>query len=199
MASLIEEMKVFGMSERANSHDRAANRRSVLLEVAYKLFAKQVYALSLRLLANVRDAEDVTVDVFAKFNRELPRRWDESRVLDRLRELAIAEALRRLRECPSERINTQVADRRWSPANISEKRGADGDGNATVRSPLVSENLAVLTNKLPDDLRLAFVLHDIEGLSNQAVARHLRSDEADVRKLVRNARLALRRLWLSQK
>ena len=58
--------------------------------------------------------------------------------------------------------------------------------------------LVALTERLPDHLRVVFVLHDLEGLSSQRVAMHLRIDEATVRKLIREARLALRRLWLAQ-
>ncbi len=52
-----------------------------------------------------------------------------------------------------------------------------------------------LINRLPVTLRVAFVLHDIEGLDNRAVATHLRVDQTEVRRLVHNARLELLQLW----
>lgn len=199
MASLIEEIKVLGMSERANNRERADSRSTVLLEVAYKLYVKQVYTLSLRLLANVRDAEEVTVRVFAAFSRELPRKWDESRVLARLRELAIDEALRCLWGCIRERLEGQAAVRNCAPARSIDADLEEEKVMPTVAlRPLDLATLEALTDRLPDDLRIAFVLSDLEGLDNQTVARHLRVDEPAVRKLINNARLALRRLWLSQ-
>ena len=198
MASLIDEIKVLGMSERANNRERAANRRTVLFEVAYKLYVKQVYTLSLRLLANVRDAEEITARVFAAFSRELPRKWDESRVLARLRELTIDEALRSLWVCIRERLEVQAP-----VGNCAADIAIDADLKAekvgpTALRPLDLATLEGLTNRLPDDLRVAFVLRDLEGLDNQTVSRHLRVDEPTARKLINNARLALRRLWLSQ-
>lgn len=199
MASLIEEIKVLGMSEGANNRERADSRSTVLLEVAYKLYVKQVYTLSLRLLPNVRDAEEVTVRVFAAFSRELPRKWDESRVLARLRELAIDEALRCLWGCIRERLEGQAAVRNCAPARSIDADLEEEKVMPTVAlRPLDLATLEALTDRLPDDLRVAFVLSDLEGLDNQTVARHLRVDEPAVRKLINNARLALRRLWLSQ-
>lgn len=198
MVSLIKDANILRMSGTYN-RERADSRRTVLLEVAYKLYAKQVYALSLRLLASVREAEEVTVRVFAAFSRELPRKWDESKVLARLRELAIDEALRCLWGCIRERLEGQAAVENSPPAMSIDADLKEGSGSAVIAArPLNLATLEALTSKLPDDLRAAFVLRDIEGLDNQAAARHLRTDEAMMRKLTNNARLALRRLWLSR-
>ena len=170
-----------------------------MLEVAYKLYVKRVYTISLRLLANVREAEEVTVQVFAAFSRELPRKWDESRVSARLRELAIDEALRCLWGCIRERLEGQAAVGNCAPARSIDADLKPKKVKPTVAlPPLDLAMLEALTNKLPDNLRVAFVLRDLEGLDNQTVARHLRVDELTVRKLINDARLALRRLWLSQ-
>lgn len=198
MASLTEEMKVFGMSRRANNRERAYSRRSVLLEVAYKLFAKQVYALSLRLVVSERDAEKITVDVFVKFNRELPRRWDESRVLERLRELAIDEALRRLSARRRDRLDWQAATKSSSPVMSMKACEKEESSSALVpRPPLDSATIDRLIETLPDELRVAFVLHDVEGFNNQTLAKLLQLDEAGARRLIARARVVLRRLWLS--
>lgn len=198
MASLTEEMKVFGMSRRANNRERAYSRRSVLLEVAYKLFAKQVYALALRLVVSERDAEKITVDVFVKFNRELPRRWDESRVLERLRELAIDEALRRLSAGRRERLDWQAATKSSSPVMSMKACEKEESSSALVpRPPLDSATIDRLIETLPDELRVAFVLHDVEGFNNQTLAKLLQLDEAGTRRLIAHARVVLRQLWLS--
>lgn len=198
MASLTEEMKVFGMSGRANNRKRADSRRSVLLEVAYKLFAKQVYALALRLVVSERDAEKITVDVFVKFNRELPRRWDESRVLERLRELAIDEALRRLSAGRRERLDWQAATKSSSPVMSMKACEKEESSSAFVlRPPLDSATIDRLIETLPDELRVAFVLHDVEGFNNQTLAKLLQLDESGARRLIAHARVVLRRLWLS--
>ena len=198
MASLTEEMKAFGMSRRANNRERADSRRSVLLEVAYKLFTKQVYALALRLVVSERDAEKITVDVFVKFNRELPRRWDESQVLERLRELAIDEALRCLSARRRERLDWQAATKSSSPVMSMKACEKEESSSAPVpRRPLDSATIDRLIETLPDELRVAFVLHDVEGFNNQTLAKLLQLDEAGARRLIAHARVVLRRLWLS--
>ena len=54
-----------------------------------------------------------------------------------------------------------------------------------------------LINSLPVTLRVAFMLHDIEGLDERAVATHLRANQTGVRRLVHSARLELLQLWIN--
>ena len=65
-------------------------------------------------------------------------------------------------------------------------------------APLDNATLDALAAQLPDQLRVAFVLHDREGLSDGAIAAHLRIEQREVRRLVHVARLELRRLWHEQ-
>ena len=171
----------------------------VVLEVAYKLFVAQIYTLCLDLLANSSAAEDATASVFTRFNRELPRRWDEARVVSRLRELAIGEAVQRL-------FGDRVADASKGPtANVGAPSSPEKTvarhvtlGQLEPARVLDSSQLKALTATLPDDLRVAFVLRDMEGLKDLDVTKHLRVHESDVRALIKRARMELRRLWLSQ-
>ncbi|MGH9930002.1 MAG: RNA polymerase sigma factor [Pyrinomonadaceae bacterium] len=199
MACLIEEVKVLRMSDGINSDESKRARRTVLLEVAYKLFAGRVYTLCLSLLGNVRAAEEATVQVFAQLGRELGRRWNEAHILTRLRELAIDESLRRVR-LPSDYSNGPAAASMSAASQFEE--GAV-KGNTAMRTltppPLDFATLDARTSRLPNDLRVAFVLHDREGLSYKEVARHLQMKEAQARELISRARLELRRLWLSLK
>ena len=197
MASLIVDGKVLRMSN-AKGLDQAS-RRMVLLEAAYKLFVAQIYTLCFRLLANSSAAEEATATVFVRFSRELPRRWDEARVISRLRELAVGESVERLFGNVAANASKGSAARVGAPA-APEKTGAHHVTlvrREQARS-LDSSQLKELTAKLPDDLRVAFVLHDMEGLKDLDVAKHLRVEESDVRALIKRARMELRRLWLSQ-
>lgn len=187
MASLIEDAKILRMSK-AHKLDQTS-RKTVLLEVAYKLFVSQVYTLCLHLLADGPAAEQATVNVFAQFNRELPRRWDEARVRNRLRELAIAEAVQRLMGALAANASGERVVKVGAPPAPDEKQARLLD----------SSTIKELTASLPKDLRIAFVLHDMEGLQDQDVARYLRVHERKVPALIKRARLELRRLWLSQR
>lgn len=197
MASLIVNANVLRMSN-AKGLDQAS-RRTVLLEAAYKLFVAQIYTLCFHLLANSSAAEEATATVFARFSRELPRRWDEARVVSRLRELAIGEAVERLFGDVAANASKGPAASVGAPPTpdkmIATRATLDHQQQAGL---LDSSQLKELTAKLPNDLRVAFVLHDMEGLKDLDVAKHLRVEESDVRALIKRARMELRRLWLSQ-
>lgn len=170
----------------------------VLLEAAYKLFVAQIYTLCFHLLANSSAAEEATATVFARFSRELPRRWDEARVISRLRELAIGEAVERLFGDVAATSKGPAASVGAPPA--PEKTGAHHVTLVHRQQARALDSLMLneLTAKLPDDLRVAFVLHDMEGLNDLDVAKYLRVHESDVRVLIKRARMELRRLWLAQ-
>lgn len=85
MTSIVDKRRIVSVTQ---SKSREDSLKTVLLEAAYGLQVGRVYTIRLRLLANVRAAEEATVRVFARFSRELTRRWDESVVVRRLRELA---------------------------------------------------------------------------------------------------------------
>ena len=198
MASLIEDAKILGMSK-ANKLDQTS-RKTVLLEVAYKLFVAQVYTLCLHLLANGSAAEQATVKVFARFKRELPRRWDERSVMHQLRELAIDEAVQRLYGDGVANASRARAVKVGAPPGPDETVTPDGIYVHQEQAGLLdSSTIKELTARLPVDLRAAFVLHDMEGLNDEDVARHLRVHESEVRALIKRARLELRRLWRAQR
>jgi RNA polymerase sigma-70 factor (ECF subfamily) len=196
MASLLVGTKILMMSN-AKRVDQAT-RRMVLLEVAYKLFVAQVYTLCFHLLANSSAAEEATAMVFTRFSREVPRRWDEARVGSRLRELAIDEAVQRLFGDVVANASRARAVKVGAPPAPDKTTVQDGKlahrEQARLDSPLLKELIA----RLPDDLRVGFVLYDMEGLKEQDVAKYLGVHESEVRALVKRARMELRRLWLSR-
>ena len=159
-----------------------ANRKRVVLEVAYKLFVAQVHGLCFRLLADRSAAEEATVNVFTQFNREVPRRWNETAVGRQLRELSLNEAMQRL----------------GAVANASRRRAVNvGSPPAPVSTvdrttvlahqqpaPLDGPMLEALVTSLPADLRVAFVLHDMEGLKAGKIAKYLHVNEDRVRTLI---------------
>lgn len=157
------------------------------LEAVYRRYVGHLYTLCLRLLVDAQAAEEVTMQVFVRFFQEIKRYWDESTILSRLRALAITDSLTRLSACDGEVINSSTEEQQ--PV-ASSSRLADEDR----MEPLDAITLDKLIKGLPDLLRIAFVLHDREGLSYKVVATHLRVGEAEARRLVQNARLELSRL-----
>jgi len=96
--------------------------------------------------------------------------------------------LRRLGASPVERLKGRAA-----------KKGGEPPATPAVSLPPDAASFDALVDQLPDDLRVALVLHDKAGLSSGAVANHLHIREADARQLIRRARLELRRLPLARR
>ena len=196
MASLIEDARFLRMSKSITTSAGENRQRLVLLQAAFRLYGPRVYTLCVRLLGNSDDAQDATVAVFAHFNTELTRRWDEQVIVRRLRELAIAEGLDRLEGCTREGLREAamklVAQRAFAETDRAKSKVVRG--SAGLNSATLNELIA----KLPDELRVVFVLHDMEGLNSQEIAKYLRVREQDIPSLVRRARLEVRRQWLSQ-
>lgn len=161
------------------------DRSTARLESLYRRYVSRVYTICRRLLADPKAAEAATVEVFVRFSQQLPCWWDESSNLAQLRELSIEVALAQLRN-GNERVSGSAGFPVLHPRDLAHSG-----------SP-ASLDLAMLNDfidRLPVTLRVAFVLHDIEGLDDMAVAAHLQADKTEVRRLIHNARLELLRLW----
>lgn len=171
MAGLSGRLRAVGMTHRADISGRGFSR----LEAAYRLHVGRVYTLCLRLLADAGRAEEATARVFARLGRELPYRPDE----ERLRDLSIREALAYL-DTPGREVDTTGAVPTRAAAAPAQT------------------SLDAAAARLPAGLRAAFVLHDVEGLGAGAVARYLRVEEAELRGLIREARVELRRLYVGR-
>ena len=185
------------MSKSITTSVGESRQRLVLLQAAFRLYGPRVYTICLRLLGNSEQAQDATIRVFAQFRQELTRRWDEQVIVRRLRELAIDEALDRLWGRTRDGLR-KVAMARASQRTLTDTDHAESKVARGADSSLNSATLNKLITKLPDDLRVVFVLHDMEGMDDREIARHLRVRESDVRRLVSRVRLELRRHWLSQ-
>jgi DNA-directed RNA polymerase specialized sigma24 family protein len=153
------------------------------LESLYKRFGQEVYTLCLRLLANESSAELATIEVFLGFARGITANKDNKwEVWSLLRRLAVQGALNRLSEGGSLVEQCQV----------QFTLPADGRRLANIKPSLLEE----LICQLPAILRVAYVLHDLEGLDLAPLAEWLGVVEAEAHFIVRQARMELRRLCL---
>lgn len=159
--------------------------RASQLESVYTSYADRVYTLCLRLLADPRLAEAATAEVFSRSSR-IVERSDGSSTLSCLRDLAFEETLIRLKRHPRIMKPAGTLRARLSRSLRVKKR-------PVALTPAVVSDLIV---HLPDHLRVVFVLHDVEGLSDSSIAERLLIDAQTVRRRVHSARLGLGRLWL---
>jgi len=136
---------------RAREGDRAA------FEALYRAHAGRVYALCLRLSADVLRAEELTQDTFVQAWRGLRAFRGESAFASWLHRIAVNAALGTHRA--SERRERRVLPLAEPPQG---------------RSDAVDTGLAVDLERaiasLPPGARATFVLHDIEGYAHEEIA-----------------------------
>lgn len=81
----------------AGDHGSSQNPGLIKLKSVYDRYSHQIYTLCVRLLANEREAESATIEVFVQFGKEAETQGDEPLLPSRLKELAIHASIVRLR------------------------------------------------------------------------------------------------------
>jgi RNA polymerase sigma-70 factor (ECF subfamily) len=150
----------------------------------------RVFGLLMRMLGNREDAEDVAQETFISLHRHGHRFRHDARFSTFVYRVAANAALNRRRTLG--RKNARLR-------KLQLRQAAGDDLPATPRSP---ESAAFGTQiqaqvqdallELPDDLRIATVLYDIEGLSYREIASALEIPEGTVKSRIHRARNALR-------
>ncbi len=154
----------------------------------------RIYRLSLKMLGNALDAEDVLQNTFLKAFQHLNEFEGRSSLSTWLYRIAANEALMLLRK---RRPEVPIADegpqddlaQDYPPAQLPDW------GSLPEEILLSSEarlNLDRAIQRLPETLRIVFVLRDIEGLSIQETMEALGLSESAVKTRLLRARLHLR-------
>ena len=156
-------------------------------------YSSPIYRLSLRMLGNPQDAEDVLQNTFINALTHIKSFEGRSSLSTWLYRIASNEALMLIRKKKPE-VNlddiedndnvedvkpTQFAD--WSALPEDELLSVEGKG-------FLDESIRAL----PESLRIVFLLRDIEGLSIKETADALDLTETNVKTRLLRARLVLR-------
>lgn len=153
----------------------------------------QVYAVALRLLGDEQEAEDVLQETFLHAFRSVARFEGRSQLSTWLYRIATNAALMRLRK-----RRPEVAFSLDEPGD--DEAGPPGrylvDWSALPGEQLLSAEARAEMDRavadLPETLRSAFVLRDIQGLSGDETAEALGITVQAVKTRLHRARLALR-------
>jgi RNA polymerase sigma-70 factor, ECF subfamily len=158
------------------------------------LYSNQIYRLAIKILGDPHDAEDVLQETFIKAYRSLPSFEGRSSISTWLYRIAANEAL-------------MVVRRRKPEINMIS---SDGDSDEDEVSPpaqivdwcclpeneLLSSEAKIFLDqaveKLSTNLRMVFILRDIQGLSIRETADVLKISEMAVKTRLLRARLQLR-------
>ena len=156
-------------------------------------YSSRIYGVALRLTQNQADAEDVLQETFMTVMGKLDSFEGRSAIYTWLYRIATNIALGKLRKqqkSPDVDIAPEDFENlaSWS-SNQGLLPGHDQEDRAFVR-----QSLDRAIGKLPENLRVVFLLRDVDGLSTRETADLLGLTQANVKVRLMRARIQLRNL-----
>jgi RNA polymerase sigma-70 factor (ECF subfamily) len=155
-------------------------------------YQRKIFRLLSRLIRDPGEIEDVAQEAFIKAYRALPNFRGESAFYTWLYRIAINTAKNHLvaqgRRAPTS-TETEVED----AENFDEADGLRdvSTPDAMMMSKQVGEAVNRAIEKLPEDLRTAIVLRELEGLSYEEIAESMNCPIGTVRSRIFRAREAI--------
>ncbi|HEX7568848.1 MAG TPA: sigma-70 family RNA polymerase sigma factor [Anaerolineaceae bacterium] len=153
-----------------------------------------IYRVALQILGDEQDAEDVLQETYIKAFRALPDFEGRSSLTTWLYRIAVNEALMMVRKRKSQAISVEESNS--FDAEAESDRMEIVDWCCLPEGELLSSEsrrfLDRAVQALPANLRVVFVMRDLEGLSIQDTAEALGLSENNVKTRLLRARLRLR-------
>ena len=147
---------------------RAKRRDAAAFESLYRLHSRRIYALCLRMLGNISEAEDLTQEAFLQLFRKIHLFRGESAFSTWLHRMAVNLVLMRLRRKAPPQVPLEGA---------AELSGANGQSFRKIgRADLALDGsidrvcLERAVAQLPACYKLVFELHDVQGYKHTEIA-----------------------------
>jgi len=173
--------------------ERIRNGDQAACALCIELYGTQVYRLALRLMKNEADAEDVMQETFLNAYKSIDKFEGRSGLSTWLYRIAYNAAMMRLRRPSPYTLSIDETLQQDSPLTVPKQLfdwcclpEKDFD-TAEVRGYL-EESIV----ELPEKLKSAFILRELEGLSTQETADALGISADAVKKRLHRSRLWLR-------
>ena len=159
-------------------------------------YGDKVYRLALRITHNRSDAEDVLQEVFVTLVEKLDTFHGESKFSTWLYRVASNAGFIRLRAEAKYKNNVSLEDYvHYGEDGMLkgiEIKDWTGRPDEVLLSKEVMEIIESVVNELPEPYRIVFHLRDVEGLTNQEVAKILGLSLPNAKSRIHRARLFLR-------
>lgn len=185
-ASRTEEVDVSSLSDYDLTQASASGDMTAFEEV-YNRHHRRVYAICLRMLKSVSEAEDLTQDVFIQLHRKIGSFRGDSAFTTWLHRLTVNQVLMhfRKRTVKFERTTEE------GETPVQTVIGSEKPGKMPIVDKIAIQNAV---KQLPNGYRNVFILHDIEGFEHEEVARILGCSVGTSKSQLHKARLKLRKL-----
>jgi RNA polymerase sigma-70 factor (ECF subfamily) len=154
-------------------------------------YEKKIYNLALRMLHNPEDAREVLQETFLKVYDNLEKFRGEAQMSTWVYRIAMNEALMRIRKDKHRPRSLEVVDEDGERREIDVEDWKPRPVDRALTKELGSE-LDRAVARLPEDYRGAFQLRDVEGLSNEQIARAMKLSVPAVKSRIHRARVFLR-------
>jgi RNA polymerase sigma-70 factor (ECF subfamily) len=166
-------------------------------EALIATYGDRVYRLAIRITGSQPDAEEVVQDAFWTAVRKIHMFKEESAFGSWLYRITANAGYQKLRSRKARR--NEISWEELLPAFDEQGKHADPerDWSARADEPAIQSEmrdvLSAAIGGLPPDYRTAFLLHDVEGLSNPEIAETLGISLPAVKSRIHRSRLFLRK------
>jgi RNA polymerase sigma-70 factor (ECF subfamily) len=190
-ATPASSMRHYKLSE-ADIVQRVSKGDQTVFEELYRAHSRRVYALCLRMLGNLTEAEDLTQEVFLLLLRKIHTFRGDSAFSTWLHRLTVNLVLMNLRKKPAPVVSIEATP---DADDGTASQGVDiGGPDLSLEGSLDRINLARCISRLPLGYRTMFVLHDIQGYEHHEIAKILGRSVGDSKSQLHKARTRLREL-----
>lgn len=161
-------------------------------------YKDRVYNTAFGILQQAQDAEDVAQEVFIQVFRSIGGFKEEARLSTWIYRITTTRALDLIRSRKSKK-RFGMLQRLWNGeaeevATIPDQ----GDPGRSLEQKEDADHLRQAISQLPENQRIAFVLHKLEGLSYQEVSTVMGNSLAAVESLLHRARSNLKKILEKQ-
>ena len=167
---------------------RAAKGDASAFNELLGLHEKKMYAVCLRMCANQEDAQDCLQEAMLRIYRSISGFKGQSSFSTWIYRVAMNTCLDELRKKKNKQAASldSLLDTGWSPSDdydTPEHHAIEGERKKAIRT-VISE--------LPDDMRSAIVLRDIEGFSYEEISEMLGINVGTIKSRISRGREKLR-------
>lgn len=174
--------------------ERVKNGDQQAFEDLVSRYENKVYRLAIKLTRNETLAEEVMQEVFLKIYEKIGTFRGESALSSWIYRIAANACFAKLNL--EKRHQHADLDETMPQAEIALQERQDSTPESPDRPLLTNEALSVISRaieRLPEDFRVVLTLRDVEGMSNEEVARILELSVPAVKSRLHRARLSLRK------